>query len=266
MAGDRQGGCRIRSSLVRGTGAWLRTAVEMAVSPSHEVIREDASDQNALSGAPRGDSHATCCDRSRREGIPSLRPGSGRPDLARRQDRHAPPATVLASSGSQSCDRNDNNAQASPKRDPRRCAGRWCSSEAFQTLPVLAAGREPSNGRPETVSAARAVRVPRPQAQQPCACDCTPSTDCHLCASSADNRLRQPAACSLTSRAPSPLQPEKTAFGRRPSLTARPPHSRARVPPSAGEAGAEARRRWSVTCSAGDARGDVMSERRGSRY
>ena len=104
----------------------MRTAVEMAVSPSHEVIREDASDQNALSGAPRGDSHVTCCDRSRREGIPSLRSGSGRPDLARRQDRHAPPATVLASSGSQSCDRNDNNAQASPKRDPRRCAGRWC--------------------------------------------------------------------------------------------------------------------------------------------
>jgi len=119
-------------------------------------------------------------------------------------------------------------------------AGR--SSEAFQTLPVLAAGREPSNGCPETVSAARAVRVPRPQAQQPCACDCTPSTDCHLCASSADNRLRQPAACSLTSRAPSPLQPEKTAFGRRPSLTARPPHSCARVPPSAGAARAEARR------------------------
>src|SRR5689334_17928912 len=68
--------------------------VGMAVPSSNEVIREDASAKNALLGAAQGDSHATCCDRSWREGIPSLCEGFGRPDLARGQDRHASSAAI----------------------------------------------------------------------------------------------------------------------------------------------------------------------------
>ena len=81
---------------------------------------------------------------------------------------------------------------------------------AFET------SREPSNGCPETVSAAQPLRVngvrwPRPRLR-----DCTPSTDLHLCAiTSADSRALQPA------------QPQERQGPRtRVPLTEPPPHSR----------------------------------------
>jgi transposase len=96
----------------------------------------------------------------------------------------------------------------------------------YQTLPVSKTGqRAPTNGCPETVSAALALRASSNCWLRPRARDCTPSTDLHLCATSADSRLRQPVAWS-TVGFQQPKSETRPGRQKRLSLTIPPPHSR----------------------------------------
>src|SRR3954453_12678490 len=58
VAADLRDNRKIPSGLGWWRAAWLCAAVELGVSPSNEVIREDAADRYALLGAAQGDSHA----------------------------------------------------------------------------------------------------------------------------------------------------------------------------------------------------------------